>query len=77
MELSHLKSPSSVSQSPASPPLHWCKVCGKYFISMVSLVSHMKMHTMDEDLFCGVCGKRFDSTESMQVHLQTHSESES
>ncbi|XP_055730002.1 zinc finger protein 501-like [Salvelinus fontinalis] len=71
MELSHLKSPSSVIQSPALP-LCYCKVCGKSFISMISLVTHMTIHIMDEDHLCGVCGKHFDSTESMQEHLQTH-----
>ncbi|XP_071207943.1 zinc finger protein 70-like isoform X2 [Salvelinus alpinus] len=71
MELSHLKSPSSVIQSPALP-LCYCKVCGKSFISMISLVTLMTIHMTDEDHLCGVCGKHFDSTESMQEHLQTH-----
>ncbi|XP_041705893.1 zinc finger and SCAN domain-containing protein 2 isoform X2 [Coregonus clupeaformis] len=66
-QLSHLKSPR---QSFASPCC--CKVCGKFFNYMSTLIRHVKTHTGDKDNQCGVCGKNMESTESMKDHLQTH-----
>ncbi|XP_071261778.1 zinc finger protein with KRAB and SCAN domains 8-like [Salvelinus alpinus] len=66
--LSLLKSPS---QSHATP---CCKICGKSFHYMGSLIKHVQTHTKDKEGICGVmlCGKRFQSTKSMKDHLQTH-----
>ncbi|XP_012992619.2 zinc finger protein 570 isoform X1 [Esox lucius] len=72
VELSHVKLPVCESQSHAAVPICYCKVCGTSFNSMFSLVSHVKMHLMDEEHICGVCEKHFDSMESLQGHLQTH-----
>ncbi|XP_021454392.2 zinc finger and SCAN domain-containing protein 21 isoform X1 [Oncorhynchus mykiss] len=66
-QLSHLK---SHRQSFASPCC--CKVCGKFFNYMSTLIRHVKTHTGDKDHQCGVCGKSMESTESKKDHLQTH-----
>ncbi|XP_038850627.1 zinc finger protein 37 homolog [Salvelinus namaycush] len=69
-KLNHLKSHSRPSVSwDASPS---CKVCGKQFDSMASLLNHVQTHTQDKEHLCGVCGKFCQSTESMIDHLQTH-----
>ncbi|XP_041704553.2 zinc finger protein 3 homolog [Coregonus clupeaformis] len=66
-KLSLLKSPS---QSHATPCC--CKVCGKSFHHMGTLIKHVQIHTKDKESICGVCGKCFQSTESMTDHLQPH-----
>ncbi|XP_035593582.1 zinc finger protein 184-like [Oncorhynchus keta] len=66
-QLSLLESPS---QSHATPCC--CKVCGKSFHHMGTLIKHVQIHTKDEEGICGVCGKCFQATESMQDHFQTH-----
>ncbi|CAB1331674.1 unnamed protein product, partial [Coregonus sp. 'balchen'] len=53
-QLSHLKSPR---QSFASPCC--CKVCGKFFNYMSTLIRHVKTHTGDKDNQCGVCGEKY------------------
>uniref|UniRef100_A0A8C7MJY4 Zinc finger protein 227-like n=1 Tax=Oncorhynchus kisutch TaxID=8019 RepID=A0A8C7MJY4_ONCKI len=69
-KLNHLKSHSRPSVSWDAAPS--CKVCGKQFDSMASLLNHVQMHTQDKEHLCGVCGKFCQSTESMMDHLQTH-----
>ncbi|XP_041704555.1 zinc finger protein 568 [Coregonus clupeaformis] len=65
-QLSLLKSPSRSNYTRCC-----CKVCGKSFLQMGSLVKHVQTHKKDEGI-CGVCGKCFQSTESMKDHFQTH-----
>ncbi|KAM9404034.1 uncharacterized protein ACWYII_028090 [Salvelinus alpinus] len=69
-KLNHLKSHSRPSVSWDAAPS--CKVCGKQFDSMASLLNHVQTHTQDKEHLCGVCGKFCQSTESMIDHLQTH-----
>nr|XP_046170833.1 zinc finger protein 37 homolog isoform X2 [Oncorhynchus gorbuscha] len=69
-KLNHLKSHSRPSVSWDAAPS--CKVCGKQFDSMASLLNHVQTHTQDKEHLCGVCGKFCQSTESMMDHLQTH-----
>ncbi|XP_021446474.2 zinc finger protein 37 homolog isoform X3 [Oncorhynchus mykiss] len=69
-KLNHLKSHSRPSVSWDAAPS--CKVCGKQFDSMASLLNHVQAHTQDKEHLCGVCGKFCQSTESMMDHLQTH-----
>ncbi|XP_052350801.1 zinc finger protein 227-like isoform X3 [Oncorhynchus keta] len=69
-KLNHLKSHSRPSVSWDAAPS--CKVCGKQFDSMASLLNHVQMHTQDKEHLCGVCGKFCQSTENMMDHLQTH-----
>uniref|UniRef100_A0A4W5QXX2 C2H2-type domain-containing protein n=1 Tax=Hucho hucho TaxID=62062 RepID=A0A4W5QXX2_9TELE len=69
-KLNHLKSHSRPSVSWDAAPS--CKVCGKQFDSMASLLNHVQTHTQDKEHLCGVCGKFCQSTESMVEHLQTH-----
>uniref|UniRef100_A0A4W5MPU7 C2H2-type domain-containing protein n=1 Tax=Hucho hucho TaxID=62062 RepID=A0A4W5MPU7_9TELE len=66
-QLSLLKSSSQSHSTPCC-----CKVCGKSFHHMGTLIKHVQIHTKDEEGICGVCGKCFQSTESMKDHLQTH-----
>ncbi|KAL0968424.1 hypothetical protein UPYG_G00266680 [Umbra pygmaea] len=49
-----------------------CKVCGKSFQYMGSLMKHVQTHTKEKEHICGVCGKCFESTESTKHHIQTH-----
>ncbi|KAM9529652.1 uncharacterized protein ACWYII_041733 [Salvelinus alpinus] len=65
-QLSLLKSSSQGHATPC------CKVCGKYFHYMGSLIKHVQTHTKDKETLCGVCGKHMESTEGMKEHLQTH-----
>ncbi|XP_041730647.2 zinc finger protein 436-like [Coregonus clupeaformis] len=67
IELSNLKS-SSQSNAAAS----CCKVCGKSFLYMGSLLKHVQTHIKDQEHLCGVCGMRFQSQQSMIDHHQTH-----
>ncbi|XP_041758640.2 zinc finger protein OZF-like [Coregonus clupeaformis] len=69
-KLNHLKSHSRPSVSWDAAPS--CKVCGKQFDSMVSLLNHVQTHAQDKEHLCGVCGKFCQSTERMIDHLQTH-----
>ncbi|XP_041708581.1 zinc finger protein 2 homolog [Coregonus clupeaformis] len=69
-KLNHLKSHSRPSVSWDAAPS--CKVCGKQFDSMASLLNHVQTHAQDKEHLCGVCGKFCQSTESMIDHLQTH-----
>ncbi|CAJ1075603.1 gastrula zinc finger protein XlCGF57.1-like [Xyrichtys novacula] len=50
-----------------------CKVCGKGFHAVVSLVNHLESHPKD---VCGVCGEHFETEETFQVHLKTHVKAE-
>ncbi|CAB1331516.1 unnamed protein product, partial [Coregonus sp. 'balchen'] len=59
-QLSLLK---SSSQSHATPCC--CKVCGKSFHYMGSLIKHVQTHTKDKETLCGVCGKHMESTEEI------------
>ncbi|KAM9529016.1 uncharacterized protein ACWYII_041477 [Salvelinus alpinus] len=64
-QLSLLKSPSQSNSTPCC-----CKLCGKSFHQMGSLIKHVQIHK-DKGI-CGVCGKCFQSTESMEDHFRTH-----
>ncbi|XP_021454604.2 zinc finger protein 300 [Oncorhynchus mykiss] len=64
-QLSLLKSSSQSNSTPC------CKLCGKSFHQMGSLIKHVQTHE-DKEGICGVCGKCFQSTESMEGHFQTH-----
>lgn len=66
-ESSDLKSPRQRDNAPCR-----CKVCGKSFQYMGSLMKHVQTHTNEKEHICGVCGKCFESTESMKHHIQTH-----
>ncbi|CAB1323038.1 unnamed protein product [Coregonus sp. 'balchen'] len=66
-ESSNLKSPRQRDNAPCR-----CKVCGKSFQYMGSLMKHVQTHTNEKEHICGVCGKCFESTESMKHHIQTH-----
>ncbi|XP_036950086.1 oocyte zinc finger protein XlCOF28-like isoform X1 [Acanthopagrus latus] len=82
---SHLKAPSSkrkkrfdvkkstelpVSQSPTDP--HCCKACGKTFLYMHMLRTHVHTHAEDKNSICGICGKRSESRLRLIQHLQNH-----
>ncbi|KAM8767702.1 uncharacterized protein AB9X84_006483 isoform 1-T2 [Acanthopagrus schlegelii] len=82
---SHLKAPSSkrkkrsdvkkstelpVSQSPTDP--HCCKACGKTFLYMHMLRTHVHTHAEDKNSICGICGKRSESRLRLIQHPQNH-----
>ncbi|XP_034567275.1 gastrula zinc finger protein XlCGF57.1-like [Notolabrus celidotus] len=73
---------SKMPRLPMAPKLHptkklksriCCKVCGKAFHAIVSLVNHMEVHPKD---VCGVCGEHLETEETFQVHLKTHVKAE-
>ncbi|XP_010882063.2 zinc finger and SCAN domain-containing protein 21-like [Esox lucius] len=66
-DLSNLKSHRQSDNTPCR-----CKVCGKAFQYMGSLMKHVQTHTREKEHICGVCGKCFESTESTKHHIQTH-----
>lgn len=60
----------SASSNPTDPSC--CKVCGKSFHYMYTLLNHAKTHTGDTSRLCGVCGKQLESKESVVQHLKSH-----
>uniref|UniRef100_A0A6Q2YYD8 C2H2-type domain-containing protein n=1 Tax=Esox lucius TaxID=8010 RepID=A0A6Q2YYD8_ESOLU len=69
MQWSQLKSTGQGHFKVAGPS---CKVCGRSFNKMGSLMKHVQTHTGEEEHVCGVCGERFGSTERVTDHLETH-----
>lgn len=82
---SHLKAPNSKrkkhsnvkkstefpdSQSPTDR--HCCKACGKTFLNMYMLRTHVHTHSGDKNPICGICGKRSESRLRLIQHLQSH-----
>lgn len=82
---SHLNAPSSKrkkhsnvkkstefpdSQSPTDR--HCCKACGKTFLNMYMLRTHVHTHSGDKNPICGICGKRSESRLRLIQHLQSH-----
>ena len=59
-------------QSPRGP--HRCKLCGKAFYCVLTLLKHAQTHSQDAGCVCVVCGKHSESREGLLQHLQTHKE---
>ncbi|CAL8371972.1 unnamed protein product [Boreogadus saida] len=59
-------------QSPRGP--HRCKLCGKAFYCVLTLLKHAQTHAQDAGCVCVVCGKHSESKEGLLQHLQTHKE---
>ena len=59
-------------QIPRGP--HRCKLCGKAFYCVLTLLKHAQTHSQDAGCVCVVCGKHSESREGLLQHLQTHKE---
>ncbi|CAL8296350.1 unnamed protein product [Lota lota] len=53
---------------------HRCKLCGKAFYCVLTLLKHAQTHAQDAGCVCVVCGKHLESRDGLLQHLQTHKE---
>ena len=51
---------------------HSCGVCGKTYVSLVSLVNHKKTHVGEKPFECGTCGKHFSRHWGLINHIRVH-----
>jgi len=49
-----------------------CKICGKRFVSISSIRSHMVRHTGERKFICQKCSKDFFSSSALKIHLRKH-----
>ncbi|XP_054877807.1 zinc finger protein 646-like [Poeciliopsis prolifica] len=49
-----------------------CHKCGKRYVYIKSLVTHMSTHFMKLDS-CKTCGKNFSSAKALRIHMAEHS----
>ncbi|XP_022257830.1 gastrula zinc finger protein XlCGF67.1-like [Limulus polyphemus] len=49
-----------------------CPVCGKIFVAMKNLESHMKSHTKHRPYQCSDCGRSFSLPNTLVCHTRVH-----
>lgn len=55
--------------------LYNCQICGKGFLKMAKLTSHMKIHRAPEEHYnhpCDICGKKFTRPQHVARHKMLH-----
>ncbi|KAK0146032.1 Zinc finger protein 440 [Merluccius polli] len=68
------KRPGRFSPFQSARGPHRCKLCGKAFYCVVTLLKHAQTHAQDAPCVCVVCGTHLESREGLLQHLQTHKE---
>ncbi|CAO1408535.1 unnamed protein product [Diamesa serratosioi] len=73
----HLKTHKSTPETDVKKnALISCKICQNLFASKKSLMTHIKLHSPDENLNfkCGFCGTAHDNEDELMIHFQIHTD---
>ncbi|XP_039978050.1 zinc finger protein 721-like [Xiphias gladius] len=49
-----------------------CSECGKRFLYICHMKTHMRQHTVERPFFCSVCGQKCLYKSHLKIHMRTH-----